>query len=549
MKNDTETLESSAAPGGATNEPTPETAPRMTADSGPESTVVTVDVIPEREAEPAPHDAGTTIYVDTSDDAEAGGTTTSPAGAGEIDPTDDPAAETFIEIAPPAVVDPTVTTTGAPEESAARPPKPTAAETKASTAPQGMAAPASPPPAAQEATAPASGENSEAEPPPAGGATVLQNADLTSRIAESLQGSTDWSPWDGLTDEQAPAETAEIITRSVLRASAALVDAARPDGMQKTDGLADAAAFAVAAMHVESTLGASIADIIAAGGTAAARALHVLRRTARDLQAASRRLGRDRRRRHNPTVGAATTTPQESTDGQPAAAPPHESYDASEAEEPNVETNEPADPVPAADSTPAEVPSRHQPSPRRERTARGRRTERLEKPAPGESEPGPPHEHYDADEREAPAVETQEAADPEAAVDSAPDGETAEKEAAKLREARRTRGKSSSERREPEIEADTAAESRAGLLAAAYSYRIGKGLTRTPDESTAMAMAANAVRAARTIARGLIHLDDQSWRAWLAQHDTPVRLYMDHETTVPGTGRPNELPYWRKAKP
>ena len=61
-----------------------------------------------------------------------------------------------------------------------------------------------------------------------------------------------------------------------------------------------------------------------------------------------------------------------------------------------------------------------------------------------------------------------------------------------------------------------------------------------------MAMAFNAIRAAETVATGVTHLDDQAWTAWVVKHEKPIGVYMDHETTVPGTGRPDALPDWRE---
>ena len=231
----------------------------------------------------------------------------------------------------------------------------------------------------------------------------LLDANLTSRISQSLHGSADWSPWDGLTGDLAPAETAEVITRGILRAAAGLIDAARPDGLKKTDGLGEAAAFTIAAMHVEQTFGISIGEIVAAGGTAAARAFNVLRRTARELEAGTRRLKRERRRRPDkaPPPNPGALTHDRDADASAGAAPPHESYDASEQDAPSVETPDPADPTPAADD-PSNLEKTEVSSERRQ-PAPARINRRADDPDELEKETAPPHESYDADEREAPS--------------------------------------------------------------------------------------------------------------------------------------------------
>ena len=445
------------------------------------------------------------------------------------------------------------------------------------------------------------------ETPEAAAPSELLDANLTSRISQSLHGSADWSPWDGLTGDLAPAETAEVITRGILRAAAGLIDAARPDGLKKTDGLGEAAAFTIAAMHVEHTFGTSIGEIVASGGTAAARAFNVLRRTARELEAGTRRLKRERRRRPDkaPPPNPGALTHDRDADANATAAPPHESYDASEQDAPSVETADPADPTPAADDPSnleqTEVSSeRRQPAPARinlraddpdeleketapphesydadEREAPSVETSNPPDPTPPadetitdpethdsperrqaapaqressphetaevENDPAPPHESYDADERHAPPAETPDAPDPSPPVDA--EGE----ETGEDTKSRATgQGAGSETGTNPDTRAAERAAVRTGLLAAAYSYRIGGGLTRSPEASDSMAMAFNAIRAAETVATGLTHLDDQAWTAWVVKHEKPIGVYMDHETTVPGTGRPDALPDWRE---
>ena len=99
-------------------------------------------------------------------------------------------------------------------------------------------------------------------------------------------------------------------------------------------------------------LGTPIAEIVAAGGTLAARVLNVLFRTARDLQAGLRRLGRDRRRRTTgPARLARRARPpsgrKKAAGPRPTLPRPTSRYDADENDAPAVEPVEQPEPSPA----------------------------------------------------------------------------------------------------------------------------------------------------------------------------------------------------------
>ena len=84
---------------------------------------------------------------------------------------------------------------------------------------------------------------------------------------------------------------------------------------------------------------------------------------------------------------------------------------------------------------------------------------------------------------------------------------------------------------------------RAALAALGYTRRT---FARAPrgGGNPADGFETAALKAANSAAAGLDHLSNKAWATWLMTNQTTLDLYLDHETTRPGSGDARRLPGW-----
>ena len=85
---------------------------------------------------------------------------------------------------------------------------------------------------------------------------------------------------------------------------------------------------------------------------------------------------------------------------------------------------------------------------------------------------------------------------------------------------------------------------RAVLAALGYTRRTFARAPKGGGGNPVDGFEAAALEAASSAAAGLNHLSDKAWTTWVTANQKTLDLYLDHETTRPGSGDARRLPGW-----